>query len=114
MAAAIRISLRPTRGIRIARSPDQPIRIERLTQDAPQVRLSGVVVQQILSGPGGVPVRIEAPAAATWILVHGLGRTPLVQVFLASGEKVIADVFADSTHITVTHASPIAGYVLAY
>lgn len=66
------------------------------------------------SGPGSAPTRIDAALAATWILPHTLGRTPMVEVFLASGEHVIADVTVNSTTITVSHASPQAGFVLAY
>jgi hypothetical protein len=66
-------------------------------------------------GPaGGPPLRIDqASPAATWTLAHGLGRIPMVQTFLANGEPVIADIVATATQITVTHAQPQAGFVLA-
>lgn len=63
-------------------------------------------------GSGGEPLRLDAPLAATWTLPHPLGRVPLVQVFLADGEAVTADVQAGPTQVTVTHASPCAGFVL--
>ncbi len=69
-------------------------------------------------GSGVAPQRIEATLAATWILPHTLGRLPMVQVFLSSGggegEQVIADTTADPATITVTHASPQTGFILAY
>ena len=64
--------------------------------------------------PGSAPVRIDAALAATWILPHALGRVPMVQVFLGSGEQAIADVASGTATITVTHASPQTGFVLAY
>lgn len=64
------------------------------------------------SGSGG-----ELPAytytqttpAATWALAHPLGRRPIVEVYLATGERIIADVLVTPTAVTVTHASPVAG-----
>lgn len=67
-----------------------------------------------MGGAGGAPTRIDASLAATWILPHPIGRVPMVQVFLGSGEQVIADVTANTTTITVSHASPQTGFVLAY
>jgi hypothetical protein len=69
------------------------------------------------AGPAGasvVPLRLNATNSATWILNHSLGRIPTVQVFIGSGEQVLADVDASATTITVTHASPQSGFVLAY
>jgi hypothetical protein len=63
--------------------------------------------------PGSAPLRIDASLAATWILTHALGHVPTVQVFLGSGEQVIADVTANANTITVMHASPQQGFVLA-
>lgn len=64
-------------------------------------------------GPAGSPLRINASLAGTWILPHALARIPMVQVFLGTGEEVIADITATETTITVTHANPQAGFVLA-
>lgn len=65
-------------------------------------------------GPAGnEPVRIDASLASTWVLPNPLGRIPMVEVFLAGGERVIADVAADTAHITVTFPSPRQGFVLA-
>lgn len=66
-------------------------------------------------GPlGGAPLRIDASLAATWTLPHDLGRVPTVQVFLGTGEAVLADVTAGETQITVTFPSPQQGFVLAF
>lgn len=66
--------------------------------------------------PGGnfAPKKIDAPLAGTWTLPHGLGRIPMVQVFLLDGEAVISDFHVDATNIVVTWASPTQGYVLAF
>lgn len=63
-------------------------------------------------GAGGTSLRLDASLAATWILPHPLGRVPAVQVFLADGEQVAADVQASPTQVTVTHAAPRQGFVL--
>lgn len=73
----------------------------------------------ILVGPPGPPggsgsvTRFNVASAATWIVPHLLGREPIAQVFLASGEQIFPDVTVDPVHITVTFASPQAGFVLA-
>lgn len=64
------------------------------------------------AGSGTIRFNQVAPAG-TWIIPHGLGREPTAQVFLASGEMILPDVTVDATHITITHASPQAGFVLA-
>lgn len=63
-------------------------------------------------GPAGTVLRLDAPLAATWILPHSIGRVPAVQVFLADGEAVAADIAAGPAQVTVTHAVPRAGFVL--
>lgn len=60
------------------------------------------------------PLKLDAPLAGTWILGNPLGRIPTVQVFLDSGEQIIADVTADASTITVSFAVPHQGYVLAF
>lgn len=66
------------------------------------------------AGPGSTPLRLDASLAATWVLLHPLGRVPTVQVFLPSGEAVLADIQADETRITATFPSPHQGFVLAF
>lgn len=71
-------------------------------------------VAAVIGPPGmaGDVVRLDASLAATWTLPHTLGRVPCVQVFLADGEAVVADVHAEAAQITVTFASPRQGFVL--
>ena len=79
------------------------------------------LVSVVTQGPQGIPgltgasgVRInQVASAATWILSHSLGRVPAVQVFLSSGEAVVADVICTSTQITVTFSQPQSGFVIA-
>ena len=63
-------------------------------------------------GPAGVPLRLDASFAATWILPHPLGRVPAAQVVLASGESVIADLSATPAAVTVVFATAQQGFVL--
>ena len=65
-------------------------------------------------GAGSSPVRIDASLAATWVLANPLGRIPLVHVFLASGERVLSDVAATASQITVSFPTPQQGFVLAF
>ncbi len=90
----------------LAREPELPV--------AAIVGPPGPIGPQGPQGPAGAPLRSDAALAATWILPHALARTPMVQVFLTTGEEVIADVAATATTITVTHASPQAGFVLIF
>lgn len=66
------------------------------------------------AGAGSAPLRLDAALASTWVLSHGLGRVPTVQVYLTSGEAVLSDLFATTTQITVTFPSPQQGFVLAF
>lgn len=65
-------------------------------------------------GPDSLPLRIDAPLAATWILSHPLGRLPTVQVYLSTNEQVLTDVSITTTQITVTFPSPQQGFVLVF
>lgn len=104
------------------RVPERPIKTqwrgpegmaEALSRN-PALPIAAIVGPPGPPGPAAAPQRIDASLAATWILTHALGRVPTVQVFLGSGEQVIADVTASTTTITVTHASPQQGFVLAF
>ncbi len=88
---------------------------EALVRDCelPIAAVVGPPGPQGLQGPTGTPLRIDAALAGTWILPHALARIPMVQVFIGTGEEVIADITATETTITVTHANPQAGFVLA-
>lgn len=63
-------------------------------------------------GGGGGSTRIDASLAGTWVLPHTLGHVPLVQVYLSTGEAVLADVVATSTTITVAFATPQQGFII--
>lgn len=69
------------------------------------------------AGPPGEAVSlrfdIETPSGA-WIIAHNLGRAPSAQVFLASGELVVADVLSDPANLFVSFAEPQAGYVILF
>jgi hypothetical protein len=66
------------------------------------------------AGAGSAPLRIDAALASTWVLSHGLGRVPTVQVYLTTGEAVLTDVTATSSQITASFPSPQQGFVLAF
>lgn len=55
---------------------------------------------------------IQASVAASWSFAHNLGRRPLAQVFLTSGEMVISDVTVTTTHVYVTFAIAQSGFVI--
>ena len=73
---------------------------------------SGAVGATGPTGATGAPLRLNASLAATWILPHPLGRVPAVQVMLASGESVIADLSATAAAVTVIFTTPQQGFVL--
>lgn len=65
-------------------------------------------------GPAAASVKIEASLASTWVLANPLGRIPTVSVYLSNGEQIIADVASTPSQITITHAQPQQGYVVAF
>ena len=115
MAVPIRLAVRPIQSLRIERIPAQPIALERLSQAAPLLRLSGVSGPQGPIGPQGQsaePQRVDFVNVATWIAAHSLGREPGVIVYLEGGEWVVGNVVATAINFTVTHAQPQTGFVL--
>lgn len=62
MPPPIRLALQPLRAIRVERNPDQPVRLERLTQDAPVLRLAGVMT--LLAAGSGATTGIDREASA--------------------------------------------------
>ena len=78
----------------------------------PSMPIAALIGPQGPPGTGVLRFDIALPTG-TWIFAHGLGRVPMAQCFLASGEQVFPDVVADATHITVTHAAPQSGFILA-
>ncbi|MDE2434724.1 MAG: hypothetical protein KGM49_00555 [Sphingomonadales bacterium] len=63
-------------------------------------------------GPQGAPRRFDFTSSATWIGEHDLGRLPIVQVYLETGEPALADTVATPINFTVTHADARTGFVL--
>lgn len=57
-------------------------------------------------------IHTQSAPAATWTILHDLGRTPNTQVFLESGEEVFADVVANDSQVVITFPSPMAGKAL--
>lgn len=90
----------------VARNPQLPV--------AAIIGPPGPAGPQGPAGAGSAPLRLDATLSSTWILTHGLGRVPTVQVFLASGEAVLTDLAATTSQITVTFPSPQQGFVLAF
>ena len=79
------------------------------------------MVEVVVEGPqgpaappavsSGLEVRQDFPSG-TWIIRHAFGRRPAVAVYDATGAEMIADVEADETHATITHANPTTGFVV--
>ena len=65
-----------------------------------------------LVGPPGEPRRFDFSLAATWSVVHNLGRSPAVLTYLLSGERVMANVTSNQTQVVIQHAAPMAGFIL--
>lgn len=55
---------------------------------------------------------VKATPASEWTITHGLGRKPLVAIYLSTGEEVEADVVSDATQVVITFPSPTAGSVV--
>ena len=109
--ATVKITQQAPATVRVYPPGDAPV-VVQASSSAATVRVMAAGTQGPKGDSGTQPVRIDASNAATWILPHALGRVPMVQVFLASGELVISNVEADAAHVTVTHASPQSGFVL--
>ena len=65
-------------------------------------------------GPPGVGASfewIQTTPLATWSIPVPVGfdRRPSVDVFLAGGEMVLADVTSTDSSVTITFASPVSG-----
>lgn len=91
-----------------------PLGMAQSLERAPPAPVAAVIGPPGPAGTGGAPLRLDAALAATWTLPHPFGRAPTVQVFLDSGEAVLADVAADESQITVTFSTPRQGFVLAF
>lgn len=63
---------------------------------------------------GGNSVKVDVGLASTWIVANPLGRIPIVDVYLSTGELVLADVTSTVLYITVTFPSPQQGFVVLF
>ena len=90
----------------LSRNPELPV--------AAIVGPPGPIGPQGPAGAGSAPLRLDAALASTWVLSHGLGRVPTIQIYLSTGEAVLTDVAATTSQITVTFPSPQQGFVLAF
>lgn len=62
------------------------------------------------TGGAGYVVHTQSSPAATWTVVHNLGRFPAVTVLDAAGLEVLADVEHGSLNATtIVHGSPMSG-----
>ena len=64
------------------------------------------------SASGGGSQYEQVTSLATWTISHTLGRRPTVTVYIGSGELVITDLTASTTSVTITFASPTAGFAV--
>jgi hypothetical protein len=71
-----------------------------------------VARSEVLPGPpGGIRyVHTQSSAAATWIVNHGLGVRPAVQVLTTGGMAMLAEiVHVDNNQLQILFAQPMAG-----
>lgn len=67
-----------------------------------------------LKGPPGAGVayvHVQSSPAATWSVIHGLGRVPHNVQVLIGGVEVFTDTQIDDTAVTLTFPSPESGEV---
>jgi|GEM_PF-3819657 len=103
-----------TAPIRIQRAPAQPIRLDRLVQTAPVIRLPGVGAGS--GGSGGAAYEATFAAALQWVVNHNLGRRPAaVRILTPGGVEAAADVTETSLNqLVVSFAGPQAGRVVVF
>lgn len=89
-----------------------PVGMLPAVQRNPSAPIASVIGPQGPAGSGTVRFDVTSPAG-TWIIPHGLGRAPAVQLFDDAGNAIISDVTVDSVHITATFGQPQAGFLLA-
>jgi len=53
-----------------------------------------------------------AVPSSSWIVNHSLGRQPMVDVYLTSGEKILTGVTVTDSVINVTLSDPQSGYII--
>lgn len=114
MSQPIRLGLRPVQPLSVKRVPALPIRIERLTQDAPIVRLGGLQVLEVAYTPA--PFEATFAAAPSWTVNHNLARRPTaVRVLSPGGVECEAEVIETTLNqLVVIFASAQAGRVIVF
>lgn len=60
-------------------------------------------------GSGASYVHTQDTPAATWTVIHGLGRVPHNVQILIGGEEVFTDTQIDATQVVITFPSPTTG-----
>lgn len=85
---------------------------ERYALDAATV--AAAVAAYLAAHPISGATRVVSTQASsgTWTIAHSLGYAPTVDVFLNTGEAVHADVVSSPTQVTVTFATPTAGFAV--
>lgn len=89
--------------------------IETIVVDSPNggsVVVSSIGVQGAPGASNAVVRYDQIAPAATWIVNHTKGYVPIVQIYLATGERVESDIVGTTTIITVTFPSATAGFLL--
>lgn len=84
------------------------------TQSAPVLQIldAGIQGPAGSAGAGSSPTRIDFTSSGTWTYNHNLGRVPIVLCFLSDGHRILSDLVVTDTYLSVTHAAPVAGFVL--
>jgi hypothetical protein len=99
------------------RTPERPVATRWRGPEgmlAAVTRNPSMPIAAIIGTSGAAPTRFDQASAGTWIIAHGLGRVPTVQLFDPVGNMILTDVVADSTQITATFATPQAGFALVF
>ncbi len=114
MTAAIRLATIPVGPIRVEHAAPQPLRLVQLAQDAPVLRLAGLMTIEVAAVIA--PFEQSFAAAPSWTVNHNLGRSPTaVRVLTPGGVEVEAEVTEISLNqIVVQFASPQAGRVVIF
>lgn len=75
--------------------------------------LSAQVADFIAHGvPAPAVVWTQSAPASTWTVPHSLGRRPVVELYLPSGQQVFTDVVSSTTQVVATFGTPTAGYAV--
>lgn len=97
-----------------------PDEVEVLTPNSVQIAFSSDTVGRavVLSGhldgntkPTYSYTHYQSTAASEWVIVHGLGYSPIVRIFIGTQEVQPSSItHTNSTQVNVTFATPQVGY----